>query len=82
MWANRSICSYSDFLVIWLYIIGGTESVCGLPTANKRSIKLETEVTWSKSNLNMMNIYEEAKKGFVASDFHLVQEPRIFNCFH
>ena len=22
------------------------------------------------------------KKGFVASDFHLVQEPRIFNCFH
>ena len=22
------------------------------------------------------------QKGFVASDFHLVQEPRIFNCFH
>jgi hypothetical protein len=24
----------------------------------------------------------KTKKGFVASDFHLVQEPRIFNCFH
>ena len=24
----------------------------------------------------------KAKKGFVASDFHLFQEPRIFNCFH
>ena len=26
---------------------------------NKQSIKLETAVTWSKSNLNMMNIYQE-----------------------
>jgi hypothetical protein len=28
--------------------------------SNKRSIKLETAVKWSKSNLNMMNIYEES----------------------
>ena len=49
---------------IWLCIVGGTESVCGFPTANKRSIKLETAVTWSKSNLNMMNIYEEGTLNF------------------
>jgi hypothetical protein len=30
----------------------------------KRSIKLETAVTWSKSNLNMMNIYEESTLNF------------------
>ena len=45
---------------IWLCIVGGTESVCGFPTANKRSIKLETAVTWSKSNLNMINIYQKS----------------------
>ena len=27
-------------------------------------------------------LHVKAKKGFVASDFHLVQEPQIFNCFH
>jgi hypothetical protein len=32
--------------------------------SNKRSIKLETTVTWSKSNLNMMNIYEERTINF------------------
>jgi hypothetical protein len=32
--------------------------------SNKRSIKLETAVTWSKSNLNMMNIYEESTINF------------------
>ena len=32
--------------------------------SNKRSIKLETAVTWSKSNLNMMNIYEERTLNF------------------
>jgi hypothetical protein len=32
--------------------------------SNKRSIKLETAVTWSKSNLNMMNIYEESTLNF------------------
>jgi hypothetical protein len=32
--------------------------------SNKRSIKLETVVTWSKSNLNMMNIYEESTINF------------------
>jgi hypothetical protein len=31
---------------------------------NKRPIKLETAVTWSKSNLNMMNIYEESTINF------------------
>jgi hypothetical protein len=32
--------------------------------SNERSIKLETAVTWSKSNLNMMNIYEESTINF------------------
>jgi hypothetical protein len=32
--------------------------------SNKPSIKLETAVTWSKSNLNMMNIYEESTLNF------------------
>jgi hypothetical protein len=32
--------------------------------SNKRSINLETAVTWSKSNLNMMNIYEESTINF------------------
>jgi hypothetical protein len=32
--------------------------------SNKRSIKLKTAVTWSKSNLNMMNIYEEGTLNF------------------
>jgi hypothetical protein len=32
--------------------------------SNKRSIKLETAVTWSKYNLNMMNIYEESTINF------------------
>jgi hypothetical protein len=32
--------------------------------SNKRSIKLETAVTWSKPNLNMMNIYEESTINF------------------
>ena len=32
--------------------------------SNKRSAKLETAVTWSKSNLNMMNIYEESTVNF------------------
>jgi hypothetical protein len=32
--------------------------------SNKLSIKLETEVTWSKSNLNMKNIYEESTLNF------------------
>jgi hypothetical protein len=32
--------------------------------SNKQSIKLETVVTWSKSNLNMMNIYEESTINF------------------
>ena len=32
--------------------------------SNKRSIKLEIAVTWSKSNLNMMNIYEESTLNF------------------
>ena len=32
--------------------------------SNKRSIKLETAVPWSKSNLNMMNIYEESTINF------------------
>jgi hypothetical protein len=32
--------------------------------SNKRSIKLKTAVTWSKSNLNMMNIYEESTLNF------------------
>jgi hypothetical protein len=32
--------------------------------SNKRAIKLETVVTWSKSNLNMMNIYEESTINF------------------
>ena len=27
-------------------------------------------------------IFTLAKQGFITSDFHLVQEPRIFNCFH
>ena len=30
----------------------------------KRSIKIETAITWSKSNLNMMNIYEESTINF------------------
>jgi hypothetical protein len=30
----------------------------------KKSIKPETAVTWSKSNLNMMNIYEESTINF------------------
>jgi hypothetical protein len=32
--------------------------------SNKPPIKLETVVTWSKSNLNMMNIYEESTINF------------------
>jgi hypothetical protein len=32
--------------------------------SNKRSIKLATAVTWSNSNLNMMNIYEESTLNF------------------
>jgi hypothetical protein len=32
--------------------------------SNKRSIKLEIADTWSKSNLNMMNIYEESTINF------------------
>jgi hypothetical protein len=30
----------------------------------------------------MVEMRYQYKEGFVASDFHLVQEPRIFNCFH
>ena len=33
--------------------------------SNKRSIKLETAVTWSKYNLKMMNIYEESTLNFL-----------------
>ena len=36
--------------------------------SNKRSIKLETAVPWSKSNLNMMNIYEESTLNFWICD--------------
>jgi hypothetical protein len=35
-----------------------------LDKSNKRSIKLETAVTWSKSDLNMMNNYEESTLNF------------------
>jgi hypothetical protein len=48
--------------------------------SNKRSIKLETAVTWSKSNLNMMNIYEESTINFwICVDFHLVRMTRLWN---
>jgi hypothetical protein len=33
--------------------------------SNKQSTKIETAVTWSKSNLNMMKIYEEQYHQFL-----------------
>ena len=37
--------------------------------SNKQSTKLETAGTWSKSNLNIMNIYEEKYHQFLDMDY-------------